>query len=137
MDSATKLLESLPKFKNEKTQQLAIQIASVAVASSALYTSYRLIASSKKNQGLKKIPEPGSSYPYFGHVLSLGEFPSKTITQWHAELGPIIKIRMGAQTWIMIDDPALAHKVFVTNGADTSHRPDSAIMDKYITKGGK
>ncbi|KAL0579402.1 hypothetical protein ABG067_008645, partial [Albugo candida] len=101
IEKASMLFESLPKFKNEKQQQLAIQIASIVVASSVLYSSYRLISGSNKLKGLKDIPEPKSSYPYVGHLLSLGEFPSKTVTQWHKELGPIIKLRMGAQTWIM------------------------------------
>lgn len=137
MEGAAKLLESLPKFKNERQQQLFIQVSSVVAASSALYASYRLITGSRKKQGFKEIPQPDSAYPFVGHLLSLGDKPSNTIAQWHSELGPIIKIRMGVQIWIMVADPALAHKIFVTNGAETSHRPVSPLIFEHMTKGGK
>lgn len=138
MESAAKFIESLPKFKDEKHQKLALQVASITVASSILYTSYRLIAgANKKRRGTREIPVPGSSYPYVGHMFSLGELPGKTISKWHAELGPILKLKMGAQTWIMIDDPALAHKIFVGNGAETSYRPESIYAFKHYSMGGK
>lgn len=55
MDSASKLTKSLPNFKNKKYQQLVIQLASIAVASSTVLYTYRLIAGlKKKKQGLKK-----------------------------------------------------------------------------------
>lgn len=56
-------------------------------------------------------------------MLSMGEVPSKQITQWHKEAGPIYKIDMGNQLWIMISDPLLAHDIFVKAGKSTSSRP--------------
>jgi hypothetical protein len=54
----------------------------------------------------------------------LGNQPGRQIGKWHDELNsPIIKVKMGVQEWIMIADPYLAHKIFVTNGAHTSARP--------------
>jgi hypothetical protein len=60
---------------------------------------------------------PDCSYFYIGHVFSLGEIPGKTVEEWHNKLGPIIKLYMGVQTWIVVADPILSHKIFVTNGA--------------------
>lgn len=138
MDKAVNLLDSLPKFKNEKHQQLAVQLAGAAVLSTVLYSSYKLITgTNKKPKGLKEIPVPKSSYPYVGHMFSLGELPGETISKWHKEFGPILKLHMGAQTWIMVDDPTLAQKIFVSNGAETSYRPECEFNYRYHSMNGK
>ncbi|KAG1452557.1 hypothetical protein G6F56_007786 [Rhizopus delemar] len=56
-------------------------------------------------------------------MFALGKTPSKQITQWHKETGPIYKINVGNQLWIMIGDPYLAHDIFVKSGSTTSSRP--------------
>lgn len=58
-----------------------------------------------------------------GHMFSLGSTPAKQITKWHKETGPIYKINVGTQLWILISDPNLAHDVFVKAGSSTSSRP--------------
>ncbi|KAG1159852.1 hypothetical protein G6F37_004516 [Rhizopus arrhizus] len=94
----------------------------------ALLSTLYLLKSSwstKEKEGMKEIPYPhGSiSWPIFGHMLSLRNCPSSKVTQWHNENGPIFKINMGNQLWIMISDPLLAHEFFVKAGSSTSSRP--------------
>ncbi|KAI7891882.1 cytochrome P450 [Mucor mucedo] len=118
----------------EKDKKTAIVLSTVL-----LFTSYKLIralTNKSKSQSTKEIPVPGSSYWYVGHMFSMGELPGKTVEEWHRQLGPIIKLYLGVQTWIMIADPILAHKVFVTNSAKTSFRPKSHFTDLY-SKGEK
>lgn len=136
MEQATKLIESisLPKFERKEV----MPIVSIVVATTILFASYRLIQSSKKSKkGIREIPVPSSSYPYVGHMLSLGELPGRKVTEWHNEFGPIIKLHMGVQTWIMIGDPVLAHKIFVSNGADASYRPHSVYSHNHYSLNGK
>jgi hypothetical protein len=80
---------------------------------------------------------PGSCYPYVGHMFSMGELPGKTVSKWHRELGPLIKIKMGCQYWTIVDDPFLAHKIFVTHGANTSFRPYSTYSYEYYSFKGR
>lgn len=111
------------------------------------YFSYKIINSLLLNRtkkyssasaaGIKEIPVPSSSIPYVGHLFSLGSLPSETVSEWHKELGPIIKFRMGVQTWISIDNPQMAHKLMVTNGAKVSHRPISEFGQELYSMGGK
>lgn len=124
---------SIPKLDRKEF----LPIISIAVAASILYASYRIFISGNKKRNFKEIPTPGSAYPYIGHMLSLGELPGRMVMKWHRELGPIIKLQMGIQTWIMIDDPVLAHKVFVTNGAEASYRPHNAYSHNIYSLGGK
>ncbi|KAI9274021.1 cytochrome P450 [Helicostylum pulchrum] len=125
---------SLPKLDKKD----ALPVASLAIAVSIVYTSYRMFLSNQeKKHTFKKIPVPGSAYPYIGHMMSLGELPGRTIQKWHKELGPIINLKMGIQNWIAVDDPVLAHKIFVTNGIDTSYRPHNAYAFNILCSGGK
>lgn len=107
--------------KFEQNKALVSVIAGTTVS---LYLSYKIINSLlRKNKLYRKLPEPGSAYPYVGHMFSLGDLPGETVSQWHKELGPIIKFRMGVQTWVSVDCPIIAHKLLVTNGTKTSQRP--------------
>jgi hypothetical protein len=117
-------------------EHLVPVVISIAAATTLLYSSYQLITNNTK-QGIREIPVPGSSYPYVGHMMSLGELPGQTLTKWHKELGPILKLKMGRQTWITVDDPVLAHKIFVTHGSETSYRPHSYYCYELFSKKGK
>lgn len=124
------------RHDNDMTKFITITAASTFV----MYCSYRMISSKhkkKQNSGLKDIPSPNGEYPYFGHMLSLGKSPGKQIQKWHKEVGHIFQLHMGIQTWVMVDDPLLAHKIFVMNGAQTSHRPDSNFALNYYSMGGR
>ncbi|KAG2210501.1 hypothetical protein INT47_002443 [Mucor saturninus] len=122
--------------KVEQGKALAPIIAGTTVA---LYISYKILHSllHSKNKFSKEIPAPGPAYPYVGHLFSLGNMPAETVSQWHKELGPIIQLRMGVQTWVSIDSPALAHKVMVTNGSKASHRNENEFGYSLYSFGGK
>ncbi|KAI9269409.1 cytochrome P450 [Sporodiniella umbellata] len=63
-------------------------------------------------------------------MLALRSSPFKQLEKWHRETGPIYKIDVGDQLWVMIDDPYLAHDVFVKCGTVTSSRP----YHRFITE---
>ncbi|KAG1470957.1 hypothetical protein G6F56_002394 [Rhizopus delemar] len=90
-----------------------------------LLSVFYLSTKSTEKKGLKEIPYPPHviNWPIFGHLFSLGNSPSKQVGQWHKELGPIFKIKMGNQLWVIIGDPFLAHEIFVKKGSSTSSRP--------------
>ncbi|KAL9541409.1 hypothetical protein MBANPS3_009135 [Mucor bainieri] len=127
------------------SQRYAIPIISITAAAAVLYSTCRfvsLISKSKRSNNntfhnATEIPTPGSRYPYIGHMLALGNAPSKKLIQWHKELGPIIKIHLGQQTWVLVDSPELAHKIFVTHGSQTSFRPYSTYASEHYSFRGK
>lgn len=121
---------------NNFEKDKALPIVTIAAAIALLYTTFKMFGSSNTKKIKNDIPTPASSYPYIGHLLSLGELPSKTISDWHKEFGPIIKINMGAETWVSIDSPRMAHQLLVVNGVKTSHRQTSYFFNLY-TVGGK
>lgn len=141
MEQITKFIESVNVPQHIDREKLK-PIVSIVTATTVLFATYKMILSSNhqkkmREQGLKKIPVPGSCYPYVGHLFSMGELPGKVVTKWHQELGPIINVKMGCQDWIIVDDPFLAHKIFVTNGADTSFRPYTTYSYEYYSFKGK
>lgn len=128
MDKLWSIIENFNKIKREQ----AISIVSISVAAGLLYSYLK----TEPKHGLKEVPIPESCYPYVGHLFSLGKSPNVKVTEWHKQLGPIIQLKMGVKTWIMIDDPVLAHKIFVTNGVDTSYRRHTVYSyDYYSFKG--
>ncbi|KAI9357779.1 cytochrome P450 [Pilaira anomala] len=133
MDRVSAFIDSIPRKFEQK--EITTPVVSIAAAATLLYSSYK-IAKYVKNYSYKKIPSPKGAYPFVGHLLSLGKEPSQTFSEWHKEVGHIMKLRIGAQTWILIDDPKLAYKVFVSNAASSAHRPTSTFSDFY-SHGGK
>lgn len=119
-------------------------VISITTAITILYSTHKFVSSAsndkqkkEKSQIITEIPTPGSCYPYVGHMLALGDAPSKKLVEWHKELGPIIKVHMGKQIWVLVDDPELAHRIFVTHGAETSFRPYSTYASEHYSFRGK
>lgn len=139
MESISHLINSVSIAVPKRLEQQEIKkVISVSAAIAVLYTTYKMVSNSSKKraarkQGLREIPVPSGSYPVFGHLLSLGSNASKTISKWHQELGPIFNIHMGVKTWLLINDPALAHKIFVTHGAQTSNRIHQTYSSHYYS----
>ncbi|KAI7852765.1 cytochrome P450 [Circinella umbellata] len=125
---------------NNQDKALASAVGATAVVTLALlavYKQQKRITASQRS-GLKEIPTPKEQYPFFGHLLSLGSVVSRRITEWHNELGSdIIQLNMGIQKWVMLNDPKMAHEVFVTKGAVASARPYMAFTYQNYAMGGR
>jgi hypothetical protein len=67
----------------------------------------------------------------------MGAVPAHKITEWHRELGPILKIKMGVQEWIFIGDPIAAQELFATQGIITAGRPFITFGACIYGEGGK
>ncbi|GAA5804557.1 cytochrome P450 [Helicostylum pulchrum] len=131
MDRINTFIDSLPR---QLERDHIVPIVSIAAATTLLFSTYKLF-SNRNHKGLTKIPVPRGGYPYFGHMFSVGTDPSRKFAEWHKESGPILQIRMGIQTWVLIADPEIAHKVFVTNGVHSSHRPHNTFTNIYSHNG--
>lgn len=140
METINSLIDSIPPRFMVDREKLT-PVISIAAATVILLSSYKCFLKKKEEKdskrGIKEIPVPGSRYPYFGHMFSLGSSPGKVIAKWHKEFGHILKLSMGIQTWIMVDDPVLAHKIFVSNGAVASNRPHVTFAYDYYGLKGK
>lgn len=130
MENIMKSIELIPTHVERKELLYAV------VAVTAIYAFCQL-SEDEPQEVSKEIPIPPLSFPMVGHMFSLGPLPGRTFSQWHSQLGPILKVKMGVQTWIIVDDPYLAHKIFVTNGADTSFRPPNVFGDEHYSFHGK
>ncbi|CAO3615735.1 unnamed protein product [Cunninghamella blakesleeana] len=83
----------------------------------------------------KEIPKP-KGLPLFGNLLSLGSSPFLQFFKWKETLGPIFKLDMGQQKWIIINDPFIAQDLFHTNGMYTSGKPGGTFgHDIYARQG--
>ncbi|KAG2214325.1 hypothetical protein INT47_000881 [Mucor saturninus] len=130
MENVMKSIELIPTRVERK------ELLCVIAAATVIY-AFRQLISVEHEQVQKEIPTPPLSFPIVGHMFSLGALPGRTFSQWHSKLGPILKIKMGIRTWVIVDDPYLAHEIFATNGADTSFRPVNNFGDEHYSFHGK
>jgi hypothetical protein len=103
--------------------QYSLPLAMTVGVTTALYKTYRSIYAEDSSES-SKIPIPKPCYPYVGHLLSLGENAGTTVSDWHKQYGPIIKLKLGIQDWIFIGDPIIAHNMMKRH--ECSGRPQNA-----------
>ncbi|KAI9491715.1 cytochrome P450 [Zychaea mexicana] len=124
-------MESLASLQKEQWAPV------VSIAAAAGLAVYALSTANKSNsatpKGYKEIPVAEGRLPYFGHLLSLGDVPALKITEMQQRHGPIMRIYMGVQPWVMISDPLIAHEIFMTKGSITSGRPFQLYTHNYYS----
>ncbi|KAI8982617.1 cytochrome P450 [Pilobolus umbonatus] len=115
-------------------------IISITAATAVLFSTYKAFSVPdpfKNKKGFKKIPVPDGAIPYIGHLLSFAKNPSQTITNWHRKYGPIFRVQLGIMHGVFINDPYLAHDLFVTHGSVTSDRPQNNGLSNYHSDFGR
>ncbi|KAI8144958.1 cytochrome P450 [Fennellomyces sp. T-0311] len=128
-------LLSILKDRDPALTSAVSAIAAVTLALVVVYKQRSVVR--KQSATVKEIPMPKGHYPLVGHLLSIGPMMSHQLTRWHSQLGPIIQLRMGVQRWVMLNDPKMAHEVFVTNGQNASGRPYMAFTYQVYAMGGR
>ncbi|KAG1442411.1 hypothetical protein G6F56_011071 [Rhizopus delemar] len=123
-------------FQRLEKKHTAILSTAVATVTLAWYIK-RVIRKSKefKNPGSKEIPTPKGEYFYLGHLPLFKKLPAVQVSEWHKELGPIFRIKMGVQHWVFIGDPEAAHDILMTQGSLTSGRPFVTYGTKHHGEG--
>ncbi|KAL0096762.1 hypothetical protein J3Q64DRAFT_1709302 [Phycomyces blakesleeanus] len=128
------LVDYISKNNYVKT---AAKAAAVSLTASLVYYAIKEPKEDNWNRkDFKKIPGP-SGYPFVGHMLSMGFTPSFQIEKWHEQYGPIVHINMGAQQWVIFNDPVLAHDLFVRNATKASDRRRHKFTNGMYSKGGR
>lgn len=59
----------------------------------------------------------------------LGDSPARKIAEWHKELGPIVRVKMGVEDWIYVADAGMAHDLFTSEDSLTSSSPHFMCED--------
>ncbi|KAI9022218.1 cytochrome P450 [Phycomyces nitens] len=124
-------------ISKNKYASAAAKAAVVSLSASLLYYAFKEPEEDKWNpKGFTKIPGP-SGYPLIGQMISMGFTPSFQIEKWHEKYGPIIHFNFGAQQWVIINDPVLAHELFVRNATKASDRRRHKFTNGMYSKGGR
>ncbi|CAO3576608.1 unnamed protein product [Absidia cylindrospora] len=127
-------------FALDSIKKSKLPVISIAAAST-LFVLYAIVkrttrSTRKLKQGEIPIPFPDAGFPIIGQLLSLGSVPILQISKWQEALGPLLRLKMGKQQWIMISDPFIGHDIFMTHGAKTSGRPTGSYgYDIYAYNG--
>ncbi|KAK6932588.1 Cytochrome P450, partial [Dillenia turbinata] len=94
-----------------------------------------LFATIARNSSPKRPPLPPGPFPYpiVGSLFNLGNKPHKSLTKLAKIHGPIMSLRLGQITTIVISSPTLAKEVLQTNDLYFSYRaiPDCMTAHDY------
>ncbi|KAI8143436.1 cytochrome P450 [Fennellomyces sp. T-0311] len=89
---------------------------------------------SNQKKALDAIPTP-KGYPYIGHILCFDKLHAHKLKEWHDELGPVIRVQMGVQPWIVVSDPKIVYELFVLNSSVASNRPYQVLSSHHYSRG--
>ncbi|KAI8139432.1 cytochrome P450 [Fennellomyces sp. T-0311] len=113
-------------FGTEQTVAVAVVVA----ASTLVYYLTR-----RKQDPYASFPTPTGSWPYIGHLACFDKIAGFKFKDWHDAFGPVLRIQMGVQPWIICSDHKVLHTLFVTNGINASNRPFQTFPSHYYALG--
>ncbi|KAI9275905.1 cytochrome P450 [Phascolomyces articulosus] len=116
---------------NIKREHLASAVAVATTATALIYYWSR----SRKNDPFDAFVKPKGRLPYVGHLLCFDKLPGLKFDDWHKQYGPVLRVDMGVQKWILVSDPEIVQHLFVTHGAIASNRPFQLFGGKYYALG--
>ena len=102
----------------------------IAMVVSIFFLSFNLLIKShiglakKKSHNLPPGPKP---IPIFGNIFGLGKKPHRTFTNLTKIYGPLMRVKLGSVTTIVVSSASIAKEMFLKNDQALSSRtiPDS------------
>ncbi|KAG6512552.1 hypothetical protein ZIOFF_030677 [Zingiber officinale] len=88
----------------------------------------------KESSSLRLVPGP-PGLPVIGNLHLIGDLPHRSLHQLSLAYGPILRLRLGSVTALVVSSPALARDVFKTNDLALCSRPNLAIW-RRLSYGG-
>ncbi|KAG6515252.1 cytochrome P450 71A9-like [Zingiber officinale] len=88
----------------------------------------------KESSSLRLAPGP-PGFPIIGNLHQIGDLPHRSLHQLSLAYGPILRLRLGSVTALVVSSPALARDVFKTNDLALCSRPNLAIW-RRLSYGG-
>lgn len=79
---------------------------------------FLIIASTKKKRNEKKkmeLPPGPPGWPIVGNLFQLGKKPNESLCRLAAKYGPLMTLRLGMKTAIVVSSPAMAKEILKTN----------------------
>ncbi|KAI9263718.1 cytochrome P450 [Sporodiniella umbellata] len=120
-------------IENKLINKNASLLLVTSIGLACLYLVVR--KNNKKKDGFKDIPSVSSiRWPIVGHLLSMGSSPFKQIDEWYKKTGPIFKLDVGNQPWVVVCDSDMAYKLLVLSANTTSSRPYHRFLTETFSK---
>ncbi|KAI8142842.1 cytochrome P450 [Fennellomyces sp. T-0311] len=123
-------------IETKRNLTLATAVLVTVATGSLLYNWSKPDKNHNQKRLLSAIPTPKGGYPYIGHLLSFNNLPPGfKFKEWHDELGPVIRVQMGTESWICVGDPEITYQLLVKNGAVASNRANHKFTAAYNARG--
>ncbi|MED6130391.1 hypothetical protein PIB30_000901 [Stylosanthes scabra] len=94
----------------------------------------KIIRTSNSSSGKKKLPSP-PSLPIIGHLHLVGSVIPKSFESLAKLYGPLIQLRLGASTCILVSNAQVAREVMKTHELNFCYRPNFGSSEYFLYKG--
>nr|AJD87474.1 cytochrome P450 CYP76AD6 [Beta vulgaris]ALS88208.1 CYP76AD6 [Beta vulgaris] len=101
--------------------------ATLAVILSILFVFYHIFKSFFTNSSSRRLPPGPKPVPIFGNIFDLGEKPHRSFANLSKIHGPLISLKLGSVTTIVVSSASVAEEMFLKNDQALANRtiPDS------------
>ncbi|KAG2686990.1 hypothetical protein I3843_09G033600 [Carya illinoinensis] len=90
----------------------------------------------KPRPAIQTPPSP-PALPIIGHLHLIGSVLPKSFQTLARQYGPLMQIRMGASTCVVVSDAVLAKEIFKTHDVTFSSRPEFGSSEYFIYRGSR
>ncbi|KAI9300610.1 cytochrome P450 [Cunninghamella echinulata] len=87
----------------------------------------------EKYRAFYSIPSPPHCIPFFGHLPFLGPSFALKLHYWHRKYGPLLRIKMGTQSWLTVIDPGMADELLEKSRDIVMSRPYHRFIDEHYS----
>ena len=101
-----------------------------------IFTLSAILLRLKQHQGNGKQPPGPKTLPIIGNLHMLGKLPHRTLQSLATKYGPIMSLKLGQVTTIVVSSPEAAERFLKTHDLAFASMPKS-ISSKYISYGNK
>nr|AKI33838.1 cytochrome P450 76AD1-like protein [Froelichia latifolia] len=99
----------------------------LAVVLSVMFVLFHLLKTIFTNSSNNKLPPGPKRMPIFGNIFDLGEKPHRSFANFAKIHGPLISLKLGSVTTIVVSSASVAEEMFLKNDQALANRtiPDS------------
>ncbi|KAB1205677.1 Cytochrome P450 93A1 [Morella rubra] len=95
------------------------------------------IKSCLKTRSATQNPPSPPALPFIGHLHLIGSVLPKSFQTLARRYGPLMLIRMGASTCVVVSNAAIAKEIFKTQDLNFSSRPEFGSSEYFIYRGSR
>ncbi|GLJ19374.1 hypothetical protein SUGI_0349040 [Cryptomeria japonica] len=115
---------------------ISVASLSYSLAAGILLVILILFLKKKSNSSLSLRPPPGPpGWPIIGNIFQLGDKPHQSLFHLAQKYGPLMTIKLGMQTTLVVSSESMAREVLKNNDQSFASRTINTVISAFSYKG--